>query len=112
MTRTNLSLPRLESFWCLVEVLGVYWEHPKHIPTEFTRQCDGFGHRRKLILEDLKGRSWPVHLCKRMVKYGSLISIGKGWLQFARGSKLEVGDRCIFTVVSESAEMVMQVEKI
>ncbi|XP_020254980.1 B3 domain-containing protein REM9-like [Asparagus officinalis] len=68
-----------------------------YIPVEFTRQCDGLAHRHELILKDSKGQSWPVHLCHRkMAKHGSGMHIGGGWLQFAKGNSLDIGDKCIF----------------
>ena len=83
----------------------------QYVPVQFMRECGELAHKSELILKDICGRSWPVHLFhrKRPVKYGSGTHIGNGWLQFARDNKLKAGDSCVFKLANGGEEKVLQV---
>jgi len=86
-------------------------EFMQYVPVKFMRGRNELAQKSELLLKDPKGQSWPVHLLysKGSVKYGSGMRIGNGWLQFARGNKLKIGDKCVFRL-ENGEENVMQVQ--
>lgn len=83
----------------------------QYIPVGVIKKCSDIACLKELKLEDPQGRSWHVNLChrKKPSSAGSGIHIGKGWQEFVRGNKLQVGDRCVFKFLSEGKEKVVHV---
>ncbi|KAI3946040.1 hypothetical protein MKX01_024796 [Papaver californicum] len=68
------------------------------IPKDFARKF-GLEKENSIVLEDPKGRSWPVDLIQ--VADGR-INMANGWAQFSVGNKLSAGDICLFQVVNQT----------
>lgn len=64
----------------------------------------------EMNLRDPEGQMWPVGVYYRC-KPDYRANLSSGWREFARGNRLEVGDRCIFALVSDyDDDIVLQVQ--
>ncbi|KAL0911196.1 hypothetical protein M5K25_019318 [Dendrobium thyrsiflorum] len=61
------------------------------IPVSFMRECD-LGSMEAIILQDQKGRSWPV----RIAHWIGRVAMAKGWAKFRDVNHLKEGDVCVF----------------
>ena len=69
----------------------------QHIPTSFSR-----AHLKKIktrmALRNLQGETWEVNCIPSRGKH----NLSGGWVAFAHGNNLKVGDICIFELVGEN----------
>ncbi|KAI3901844.1 hypothetical protein MKW92_031252 [Papaver armeniacum] len=68
------------------------------IPRNFAKNF-GLDKENSIVLQDPKGRSWPVDLIQ--VADGR-INMADGWAQFSEGNKLSAGDICLFQVINQT----------
>ncbi|KAI3830379.1 hypothetical protein MKX03_033491 [Papaver bracteatum] len=68
------------------------------IPRNFAKEF-GLDEENSIVLQDPKGRSWPVDLIQ--VADGR-INMADGWAQFSVGNKLSAGDICLFQVINQT----------
>ncbi|KAI3844495.1 hypothetical protein MKW92_036506 [Papaver armeniacum] len=68
------------------------------IPRDFAKNF-GLHKENSVVLQDPKGRSWPVDLIQ--VADGR-INMDDGWAQFSVGNKLSAGDVCLFQVINQT----------
>ncbi|KAI3895759.1 hypothetical protein MKW98_025550 [Papaver atlanticum] len=68
------------------------------IPRNFAKEF-GLDGENSIVLQDPKGRSWPVDLIQ--VADGR-INMADRWAQFSVGNKLSAGDICLFQVINQT----------
>lgn len=84
----------------------------QYIPIEVVRKCRRLLRVEELILRDPIGRSWRARMFHRKTycKGKPEVHISTGWLQFARGNKLKLDDRCIFRFAPQGKKEVVNVQ--
>lgn len=62
------------------------------------------GQQNFKVLLQVEGKTWPVTCLASLDRY----RFGGGWLQFAQGNSLSLGDVCVFELV-DHAQLLLNV---
>ncbi|CAN0923203.1 B3 domain-containing protein At3g18960 [Linum grandiflorum] len=77
----------------------------RRIPSSFIKE-HAFMRDAKQAKLEVGDKVWPVRLCTMFDKY---VNLGAGWIRFARDNSLELGDVCVFEVITTSPGLRMKV---
>ncbi|XP_074267940.1 B3 domain-containing transcription factor VRN1-like [Silene latifolia] len=99
VTVAGIPIPKNSFFLVTIHIYSLHRGLYLNIPMPFAREllgCSSTNVSKFIKLEGADGTQLEV----KCLKHGSKSIFGQGWIKFARHNGLQVGDICIFEVIS------------